>query len=175
MNMKSLVHPAVIIASILGVLGLVLIALQFSVTIEIEPEASPVNTIPATRSPTATPTPTTTAAQGTLPNLNPAATSPGALRMSNQTDQPVRVALLAKRSPTTYREEPTHWDFAPHEGSAEGLILSLPEGNFKLNKGDIIVAFAQDGSGRYWGPYVVGETPTPVWNSQAQEWQLTLN
>ncbi|MUL39217.1 hypothetical protein BWI75_23690 [Gloeocapsopsis sp. AAB1 = 1H9] len=170
--MKSLVHPAVIIASILGIFGLVWIALQFSVTIEIE-EPLPVNTIPATRSPA--PTPTTPAQDAVVPTPNPAATSSGALRMSNQTDQPVRVALLAKRSPNTYTQAPAHWDFAPLEGNEEGLILSLPEGSLTLNKGDIVVAFAQDGSGRYWGPYVVGETPTPVWNSQAQEWQLTLN
>ena len=171
MNMKSLVHPAVIVASILGVLGLVWIALQFSVTIEFEePEPSPVNTLPATRSPAPTPT---TPGQDAVPIPNPAATSSGALRMSNQTDQPVRIALLAKRS-NTY-STPAHWDFAPLEGNTEGLILSLPEGNLTLNKGDIVVAFAQDGSGRYWGPYVVGETPTPVWNSQVQEWQLTLN
>lgn len=169
MNMKSLGHPAVIIASILGILGLLWIVLQFSVTIEIEPEPSPVNTIPATRSPTLT-----TPAQEAAPNSNVAVTSSGALRMSNQTDQPVRVALLARR-PNTYNEVPAHWDFAPQEGSEEGLILSLPEGNLSLNRGDIIVAFAQDGSGRYWGPYVIGETPTPVWNTQAQEWQLTLN
>ncbi|WP_218596692.1 hypothetical protein [Chroogloeocystis siderophila] len=170
MNMKSLVHPAVIIASVLGILGLVWFALQFSVTIEIEPEPSPVGTIPATRSPTPTPT---TPAQSAAPTPM-AGTTPGSLRMSNQTDQPVRVALLAKRSPNAYSENPAHWDFTPYEGSTGGLILSLPEGNLTLNKGDIIVAFAQDGSGRYWGPYVVGETPTPVWNSQTQEWQLTL-
>jgi hypothetical protein len=169
MNMKSLVHPAVIIASLLGILGLVWMALQFSVTIEIE-EPSPVNTIPATRSPASTPI---TSVQDTVPTTHPTAASSGALRMSNQTDQPVRVALLAKRS-ANY-STPAHWDFAPLEGSVEGLVLSLPEGNLTLNKGDIVVAFAQDGSGRYWGPYVVGETPTPAWNSQVQEWQLTLN
>jgi hypothetical protein len=36
------------------------------------------------------------------------------------------------------------------------------------------VAFAQDGSRRYWGPYVVGETSSPEWNPQTQEWQLVL-
>ncbi|PIG94441.1 hypothetical protein CSQ79_03900 [Gloeocapsopsis sp. IPPAS B-1203] len=170
--MKSLVHPAVIIASVVGILGLVWIALQFSVTIEFEePEPSPVNTIPATRSPAPIPT---TPAQEAVPTPNQAVTGTGALRMSNQTNQPVRVALLAKRSPNT-NSTPAHWDFAPQEGSKEGLILSLPEGNLTLNKGDIVVAFAQDGSGRYWGPYVVGETPAPVWNNQVQEWQLTLN
>lgn len=107
------------------------------------------------------------------------------LRMSNQTDEPIRLAFLA-RQPTknnsahkkiTSKPEydiPAHWDFAPQEGSSKGLILSLPQGNLHLAKGDILVAFAQDGSGRYWGPYVVGETSLPTWNSQNQEWQLVL-
>ncbi len=106
----------------------------------------------------------------------------GSLRMSNQTDQPVRLALLARESPVkgsvgkkiSY-DVPAHWDFAPSEGSNKGLILSLPNGNLKLEKGDILVAFAQDGSRRYWGPYVVGETSLPIWNSQNQEWQLVLS
>jgi hypothetical protein len=106
----------------------------------------------------------------------------GSLRMSNQTNQPVRLALLARQSPVkgassqkNHYDVPAHWDFAPQEGSEKGLILSLPQGNLKLEKGDILVAFAQDGSRRYWGPYVVGETPSPSWNPQNQEWQLVLN
>ena len=107
----------------------------------------------------------------------------GTLRMSNQTDQPVRLALLARRSPTkgsdsdrqTQHQVPAHWDFAPKEGNEKGLILSLPNSNLKLSKGDILVAFAQDGSRRYWGPYVVGETDTPNWNPQKGEWQLILS
>ncbi|OUL36710.1 hypothetical protein BV372_06335 [Nostoc sp. T09] len=104
----------------------------------------------------------------------------GTLRMSNQTNQPVRLALLARQSAVksssagTQYDLPAHWDFAPQEGSEKGLLLSLPNGNLKLEKGDIIVAFAQDGSRRYWGPYVVGETSLPKWNSQKQEWQLIL-
>ena len=93
--------------------------------------------------------------------------------MSNQTDQPVRLALLARRSGSSSSAQPTygnpaHWDFAPGEGSGKGLLLSLPDGNLKLKKGDILVAFAQDGSGSYWGPYVVGETALPVWNRQTE-------
>ncbi|MGM3307681.1 hypothetical protein ACSQ6I_17210 [Anabaena sp. WFMT] len=105
----------------------------------------------------------------------------GSLRMSNQTNQPVRLALLAHKSTDkkssnnkTKYNVPAHWDFAPQEGSQKGLILSLPEGNLKLETGDILVAFAQDGSRSYWGPYVVGETPSPQWNSQTKEWQLEL-
>ena len=102
----------------------------------------------------------------------------GTLRMSNQTNQPVRLALLARKSTVKSsaipQEIPAHWDFAPQEGSEKGMLLSLPNGNLKLEKGDIVVAFAQDGSRRYWGPYVVGETSLPKWDSQKQEWQLIL-
>lgn len=106
----------------------------------------------------------------------------GTLRMSNQTDQPVRLALLARPSHSKGSADskfspdiPAHWDFAPQEGSAKGMILSLPNGNLKLEKGDILVAFAQDGSRRYWGPYVVGETSLPTWNAQTKEWSLVLS
>ena len=105
----------------------------------------------------------------------------GSFRMSNKTTQPVRLALLARqssrKSATANKSKsgiPAHWDFAPQEGNENGLILSLPQGNLKLEKGDILVAFAQDGSRRYWGPYVVGETSSPQWNPQTQEWQLVL-
>ncbi|UKO97922.1 hypothetical protein [Nostoc sp. UHCC 0870] len=104
----------------------------------------------------------------------------GNLRMSNQTDQPVRLALLARPSVTkgAVKEKtdiPAHWDFDPQEGSEKGLILSLPQGNLKIETGDILVAFAQDGSRRYWGPYVVGESSLPTWDSQKQEWVLLLS
>ncbi|MEH2240380.1 hypothetical protein [Nostoc sp.] len=110
------------------------------------------------------------------------ANNQGTLRMSNQTNQPVRLALLARQSVAkgsgtkqTNYDVPAHWDFAPQEGSDKGLILSLPQNNLKLEKGDILVAFAEDGSRRYWGPYVVGETELPKWNSQNREWQLVLS
>lgn len=107
----------------------------------------------------------------------------GALRISNPTDYPVRVALLARKpgkevstgtgSQTSY-DLPAHWDFSPQEGGTKGLIVSLPSRKVTLRKGDILVAFAQDGSRRYWGPYVVGETPAPVWSPKSTEWQLVL-
>jgi|GEM_PF-319118 len=106
----------------------------------------------------------------------------GTLRMSNLTNQPVRLALLARQpkvkgaaAKQANYDVPAHWDFAPQEGGEKGLILSLPQSNLKLEKGDILVAFAQDGSRRYWGPYVVGETSSPKWNSQNSEWQLVLS
>jgi hypothetical protein len=111
----------------------------------------------------------------------------GSLRVSNQTSQPWRLLLLARRSHSkgstavstggstlAANGVPAHWDFAPQEGSQKGLLLSLPQVDVKVEKGDILVAFAQDGSGRYWGPCVVGETQAPVWDSQNQEWQLIL-
>ncbi|MBN3939412.1 MAG: hypothetical protein V7L21_32020 [Nostoc sp.] len=106
----------------------------------------------------------------------------GTLRMSNQTNQPVRLVLLARQSVAkgsskkqTHYDVPAHWDFAPEEGSEKGLVLSLPQNNLKLEKGDVLVAFAQDGSRRYWGPYIIGETQLPKWNSQNREWQLVLS
>jgi hypothetical protein len=111
----------------------------------------------------------------------PISNNPGSLRISNQTNQPVRIALLTRHSQLKSSSSskikdhiPAHWDFDPQEGSQRGLILSLPEGNLKLKKGDVLVAFAQDGSRKYWGPYIVGETSSPTWNSQTQEWQLNL-
>jgi hypothetical protein len=71
-------------------------------------------------------------------------------------------------------ELPAHWDFAPEEGGTQGLLVSLPDRALKLKKGDVLVAFAQDGSGRYWGPYVVDKTALPLWNAKAVEWQLIL-
>jgi hypothetical protein len=111
----------------------------------------------------------------------------GMLRVGNLTEHPLRVALLLRRlgpektpsptSPTpsksTY-EPPAHWDFEPGEGAQKGLLLSLPNRKLKLKKGDILVAFAQDGSRRYWGPYVVGETSVPTWSSQFAEWELIV-
>ncbi|PSM45541.1 hypothetical protein C7Y66_29790, partial [Chroococcidiopsis sp. CCALA 051] len=121
----------------------------------------------------------TTISQST-PQVPTAAPVPGALRVSNQSEQPLRVALLTKQPGTSSTaskdkySEPIHWDFAPGEGSSQGLILSLPQGSLKLKKGDVVVAFAEDGSRRYWGPYIVGETPAPVLDRQTSEWQLVL-
>lgn len=204
MNAKSSVfYPAVIFASLLGVVGiLVLVGLQFTVTIEpsgpdtLIPEKSETSSqslsdppAPSDLSSSALSNPQAkllgpvkqeTIAQ--TPPQSPAqtATAPGTLRVSNQTDQPLRVALLAQElaanssaSKSNYGE-PVHWDFAPGEGGTQGLILSLPQGDLKLKKGDILVAFAQDGSRRYWGPYVVGGTSIPIWNQKTSEWQLTL-
>jgi hypothetical protein len=114
----------------------------------------------------------------------PDAIPQGRLRVSNQTMHPVRIALLAQGAVNSDAElsanqeltydEPVHWDFAPEEGSAKGLLLSLPETDLRLQAGDILMAFAQDGSRRYWGPYVVGKTDLPRWHAETQEWRLIL-
>ncbi len=118
------------------------------------------------------------------------ATRQGGLRIGNLSDHPIRVALLIKKpnsakdtsakdpattdADQTAYEPPAHWDFDPGEGSTKGLIVSLPNRKIKLKKGDVLVAFAQDGSRQYWGPYVVGETSTPVWSPKTAEWELIL-
>lgn len=102
----------------------------------------------------------------------------GALRVGNESEYPVRVALLFKGSEADKKapyEAPAHWDFDPEEGGETGLLLSLPNRAIKLQKGDVLVAFAQDGSRRYWGPYVVGETSLPVWSAKTGEWQLVIS
>jgi hypothetical protein len=108
------------------------------------------------------------------PSLPPLSTNyrRGSFRVSNLTEHPVRVALLSRSAPNI--TEPVHWDFAPAEGSREGLILSLPQENLILKSGDILVVFAPDGSRYYWGPYIVGETSLPAWNPQDQEWELVI-
>ena len=98
----------------------------------------------------------------------------GSLRVSNPTIYPVRVALLPLEGAPKKAVQPVHWDFAPDEGSGKGLKLSLPDGNLQLRSGDVLVAFAQDGSRRYWGPFVLGKTALPLWNGAAEEWQLRL-
>ena len=82
--------------------------------------------------------------------------------------------------PTATRElpqygAPIHWDFVPREGHDSGLVLAVSDGHVKVQQGDVLTAFAQDGSRRYWGPYVVGVTDSPVWNSETQEWSLVLD
>ena len=109
----------------------------------------------------------------------------GSLRVSNRSSHPLRVALLSRQSQTTPARSdetipagvgtPVHWDFSPSEGSEKGLLVSLPDRTVTLKKGDIVVAFAQDGSQRYWGPYIVGESAQPAWNSQLAEWELALD
>ncbi|MGB3493817.1 MAG: hypothetical protein WBA57_13900 [Elainellaceae cyanobacterium] len=105
----------------------------------------------------------------------------GGLRVSNQTTHPLRVALLPQASGKAEDEgqvstysEPVHWDFVPGEGAAGGLVLAVPDNTLTLQPGDVLTAFAQDGSQRYWGPFVVGATSFPQWDDQSGEWSLIL-
>ncbi len=200
MNARSSVfYTAVIFGCVLGVAGFLLL-LWLHLGITIEPMGSNTALLPEKADQHRQSLSDDTLASSSVPSSveqplksdkqpPPAESSPvsptgvaaiaGALRVSNQTDYPLRLALLARQPAPTGTSspkygEPVHWDFAPGEGSSQGLVLSLPEGNLKLKKGDILVAFAQDGSRRYWGPYVVGETDTPVLNRKTSEWQLIL-
>lgn len=103
------------------------------------------------------------------------------LRISNQTHYPVRVVLRSHLDPnhavptdTPHFKEPVHWDFAPVEGSIEGLRVSVPTGNLQLYQGDVLVAFALDGSQKYWGPYIVGDTHQPTQKKGSSEWHLVI-
>jgi hypothetical protein len=200
-DLKLKIYPAVI-----GVLGAFLVAsLLFNVEIQVD-RGIPTGGIPPTNRdlppdppsvPTTAPSPASEplapatpiaseelpALPAPEPNLSAGIDAQGVLRVSNQTEYPLRVALLRRSTPeevpvsleeTLAFDQPVHWDFAPNEGRAKGLILSLPTEELQLQPGDVLVAFAQDGSRRYWGPYVVGETSLPAWNSTTTEWQLIL-
>ena len=190
MNLKFLLYPTVIVAVVF--LSLFVILQRWQIVISLEPlepqtvslnQPEPIAT--AITTPKPAPVPKLTSVVKTQPKSTPLVTPPGVLRLSNQTEHPVRVAFLARQDkhsspkssagkPSQLYGEPAHWDFEPGEGSSKGLILSLPKGFVTLEKGDILVAFAQDGSRLYWGPFVVGETSQPVWNPQKSEWILTL-
>jgi hypothetical protein len=117
--------------------------------------------------------------------LEPAYLS-GKLRVSNRSEHPIRLAIrlrAEKAQGDKYNEKvasplkfdsPAHWDFYAGEGSDRGLVVALPSRAVYLKKGDVVVAFAQDGSQRYWGPFIVGETDNPMWNDRTTEWQLIL-
>lgn len=186
-NLKFTLYSLAILVFLFGIAGIGLGLSRFRISLETDPNTA---SLPVMEPPS--PPPATTAnklvpglsATPTLPTpavlqaqkLDPVklAPHPGNLRVSNPTEHPVRVALLSRQITQKTYGEPTHWDFSPMEGGTQGLKVSLPQGDLKLKKGDILVAFAQDGSRLYWGPYVVGETPAPSWNAQKAEWQLIL-
>lgn len=137
---------------------------------------SSIATVPWTESlPEPAPVPVAVIPTAPLPDT---ATQVGRFRVRNTTSHVVRVVLLSQQVPPTsdnspYREA-VHWDFAPGEGVGRGLILYLPDGELQLQSNDVLMAFSLDGSQRYWGPYVVGQTSLPVWNGNTQEWTLDL-
>lgn len=202
-DLKLKLYPAIIGVLGIGIIFLLIGRFDISVWMEPTPseeiglDSPPPSSEAVPRevpSPSVTPAPV--AVSPTAPAVpvepseeNSAIAQLGNLRVSNLTGHPVRVALLAQSPNTTSASEdtstestestdtynePVHWDFAPGEGSASGLLLSLPEGELQLQKGDILVVFAQDGSRQYWGPYVVGKTARPTWSSGTEEWQLIV-
>jgi hypothetical protein len=107
----------------------------------------------------------------------------GKMRVSNLSIHPVRVVILPQKSDAlafnvpagkSPYDQPFHWDFAPGEGGQKGLPLALPTGELALNSGDVVMVFAQDGSQRYWGPYVLDRVSQPGWNEQSQGWLLQV-
>ena len=110
------------------------------------------------------------------PTLSDGKNNIGSLRLGNRTDRSVRLVLLSRTDSQNVWQaiEPLNWDFAPNEGGKEGLLLSLPNYKISIGKGDVIFAFATDGSRTYWGPNIVGETDAPFWDSQNKEWSMVL-
>jgi hypothetical protein len=175
LNIK--IHPGIVAALLGGLIAFLLSQFQLHSWTEqagTEDPGSVVTTdsTPAAVAPTSIPSQSVTQPQ---PVAN-------GLRVRNQTPFPIRLVLLENRAPSASQpssadapafQQPVHWDFAPAEGSADGLILSLPDHSLRLQEGDILVGFALDGSRRYWGPFVVARTPSPE-KSAAGEWQLTL-
>lgn len=177
MASKAGMVPMVLAAVIGGSAALLLTQLYFSIWIEpsvtVE-KAPPVLEVQPT-APAVTPTPNPTPPQSIDPRTD-------ILRISNQTQYPIRVVLRSHLNPnhpspinTPHFKEPVHWDFAPQEGSIGGLKVSLPSGGLQLYKGDVLMAFALDGSQKYWGPYVVGDTRQPIRKDTASEWHLTIS
>jgi hypothetical protein len=193
---KPSLLPLILAALAGGVVAFILSQFRFSMWIE---PPSRQNAPPVIRTnPTATnPTTTDSAAQKTTASSKtqtktsaPAAPSvivpavKNGLRVSNQSSNTLRVVLLSHQSSKSSQSKssqsakrdrrPAHWDFAPSEGSQKGLLLSLPSEKLTLKPGDVLMAFATDGSRRYWGPYIVGETATPTQTRSTLEWQLVL-
>lgn len=169
---KQKLHPGLI--AVLAVLGVLVVVRFLPISISLEP-TSPNKVSPGEVVPLPPPTSAPTAPPLAIASDPVAEGAIGSLRVSNQTKHPIRVVLLAGATgKSTPYGQPAHWDFAPEEGRAKGLALSLPEKPLQLQPGDILVAFAQDGSQRYWGPYVVGKTTAPGWKAKGEEWQLVL-
>ncbi|MDG2990759.1 hypothetical protein L3556_07425 [Candidatus Synechococcus calcipolaris G9] len=154
------------LAIAIGIVGAVILS-QLQISFWWEPNIVDAPTPLIEAEPTTTPT-------ALPPPIPPQEPQRDGLRVSNQTSYPLRIVLLNYSDRSSQEEHTTHWDFAPMEGNIQGLLLSLPEGNLRLKSGDILMAFSLDGSKRYWGPYIIGESQQLQQDSQTQEWQLTL-
>ncbi|WP_218079904.1 hypothetical protein [Anthocerotibacter panamensis] len=94
----------------------------------------------------------------------------GPLRVGNATDLPLRI-LLTKADGSIHG---AFWDLSPRRASREGLELVLPQGPLLVSEGDALVIFATDGSGRYWGPNILGFTRAPFWDSKRRMWSTLI-
>jgi hypothetical protein len=178
MTSKTSILPLILAALFGGSVVFLLSQLQFRVWVDdsnSRDTTPPVIDIDIDLTPKSTVSPQAIASPGAKPR--PPKTVPNGLRVSNQSPTAARVVLLSQKNTLAKQKpyrSPAHWDFAPNEGSQGGLLLSLPEGTLKLASGDVLVAFALDGSRQYWGPYVVGKTSMPNKVSKSSEWQLQL-
>jgi len=184
-EMKVGWHPAIKIALASAVLSAIAGAILLKLSpIEISISSGTSNSVPVIKTANSPPAEPATAPKVEKPDPSAIALKQGNLRIRNRSDHAVRVALLARQPKDTNTKAgeaqkgfalPAHWDFAPQEGSDSGLLVALPNRSIQLKRGDVLVGFAQDGSQRYWGPFVVGETDRPDWNAQAGEWELILD
>ncbi len=184
---KTAFLPLILSAVAGGSIVLILSQLQFSMWIEPERQNAPpvISTNPTETDPTETSSvetePTDSPKTATSPIVAASPVVPAVkngLRVSNRSPYALRVVLLSHQSSSSQSAKrdrrPAHWDFDPSEGSQNGLLLSLPSEKLTLKPGDVLVAFALDGSRKYWGPYIVGETAVPTQAKSTLEWQLVL-
>jgi hypothetical protein len=174
---KTAFLPLILAAVAGGSIVFILSQLQFSMWIEPERQNAPpvISTNPTETEPTDSPKTATSpivAASPVVPAVK------NGLRVSNRSPYALRVVLLSHQSSSSQSAKrdrrPAHWDFDPSEGGQNGLLLSLPSEKLTLKPGDVLVAFALDGSRKYWGPYIVGETAVPTQAKSTLEWQLVL-
>jgi hypothetical protein len=124
-NFKSTLYPLLILALLLGSIGIGLGFFRFTVTIE--PESPDISSLPAIAPPSEPAIEPPEKPSAVLPATSPSSTldvSPakppdptdlaarrGTLRVSNPTEYPVRLALLERSSSEQSYEKPAHWDF----------------------------------------------------------------
>lgn len=106
-------------------------------------------------------------AQPAVANLS---TRQGELRIGNKTSYPIRVVVTKADGSL----EGAFWDFAPGEGSLQGVRLALDDKPLVMVEGDVITVFSVDGSRRYWGPNILGKTGAPFWDSKRRVWNTVL-
>ncbi len=118
--------------------------------------------------------PPSSSRQGGTSVLTSKSVRTGPFRVGNRTPHPIRLVILLRSSSRLTNPETAHWDFAPGEGGSQGLLLSLGEEPLQIGPGDVVVAFTLDGTRRYWGPNVVGESLAPFWDEASGSWSMIL-